>query len=109
MSMFGKYPVRLIPWCRPFDRRTEFALVSHTGELHYVAKPIEMVIVPEGECIPGPTFSLADDEVQALMDKLWDCGYRPTQGTQSFGQIEAMEKHLADMRAIVANRLKVKL
>ena len=41
------------------------------------------------------------------MDSLWACGLRPTQGKQSEGQVAAVERHLADMRAIAFTKLEV--
>ena len=48
-----------------------------------------------------PSFRLNMSESQKLMDELWACGIRPTEGHGSSGQIGAVEKHLADMRALV--------
>lgn len=48
------------------------------------------------------------EEAQELMDMLWSCGLRPTQGKSSIGQLEAVERHLADMRAIAFNKLEIK-
>jgi hypothetical protein len=42
------------------------------------------------------------------MDLLWNCGLRPTQGRSSAGQLDAVELHLADMRAIAFNKLEIK-
>lgn len=38
---------------------------------------------------------------QMLMDELWRCGLRPTEGTGSAGSLAATERHLADMRRLV--------
>lgn len=48
-------------------------------------------------------------ELQQLMDELWRNGIRPSNGEGNVGQIGAMDKHLADMRAIVSNYLGVDL
>lgn len=52
---------------------------------------------------------LDDTESQKLMDDLWDCGIRPSEGTGSAGCLSATQKHLSDMRSIVSNKLKVEL
>lgn len=77
----------------------EFALLAGRAR----ANPITMIVPPEGEdfCITEPTFTLNRTEAQALMDELWHCGLRPTEGTGSAGSLAATERHLADMRAIV--------
>lgn len=62
----------------------------------------------EGRARP-PLLQLTDDDCQQLMDELWRAGMRPTEGKGSAGALAAVEKHLGDMRAIVAEKLKVKL
>lgn len=39
---------------------------------------------------------------QELMDSLWQCGFRPTEGTGSAGSLAATQAHLKDMRTLVA-------
>jgi hypothetical protein len=41
-----------------------------------------------------------------LMDQLWQCGLRPTEGTGSAGSLAATERHLKDMREIAFGLLK---
>ncbi len=49
-----------------------------------------------------PAFTLLSaTEAQELMDGLWRCGVRPTEGKGSAGQLSATERHLQDMRALV--------
>lgn len=48
-----------------------------------------------------PTFSLTQGAAQILMDDLWNCGLRPTEGTGSAGSLAATQKHLEDMRTLV--------
>ena len=55
---------------------------------------------------PEPLLSLEMAESQALMDQLWDCGVRPSEGSGSAGALLATQKHLADMRALVFDREK---
>lgn len=38
---------------------------------------------------------------QSLMDQLWDCGIRPTQGAGSAGSLSATQSHLNDMRTLL--------
>jgi hypothetical protein len=49
----------------------------------------------------SPTLSLSYEEAQTLMDDLWNCGLRPTEGTGSAGAMRATERHLEDMRNLV--------
>ena len=48
-----------------------------------------------------PSFTLPITEAQKLMDDLWDCGLRPSEGTGSAGALAATQKHLEDMRKLV--------
>ena len=57
---------------------------------------------PESEAmLIESCFSLERNEAQKLMDQLWVCGLRPTEGTGSAGSLKATENHLSDMRKIV--------
>lgn len=40
-------------------------------------------------------------QAQLLMDDLWNCGVRPTEGAGSAGALAAVQAHLADMRKLV--------
>ncbi len=54
-----------------------------------------------------PTFHLDYTNAQLLIDDLWYCGFRPSEGTGSAGALKATEKHLDDMRKIVFNRFGI--
>jgi len=99
--------IRAIAHRDPWSERVGVLLVKHeTGKPRLIAKPLDFAEVPAGASV-DPTFSLQRDEAQELMDMLWNCGLRPTQGKQSTGQLDAVERHLADMRAIAFNRLEI--
>lgn len=66
----------------------------------FVAEPLRMVEINDGHLIE-PTVSLNLESAQVLMDDLWNCGLRPTEGTGSAGALRAVERHLDDMRALV--------
>lgn len=50
----------------------------------------------------GPDIVLPVTSAQQLMDELWNVGLRPTDGSGSAGSLAATERHLSDMRALVA-------
>jgi len=75
-----------------------------TREVYRTAEP---VLVDEGQRPPEPTMLLGNQEAVSLMDALWLAGVRPSDGTGSTGQLGATERHLADMRSIAFNRLKM--
>ena len=47
--------------------------------------------------------SLDITAAQQLMDDLWRCGVRPTEGKGSAGAMAATQRHLEDMRTLVFN------
>ena len=47
-----------------------------------------------------PTMNLSIDSAQMLMDELWRCGLRPSEGSGSAGSLAATERHLNDMQKI---------
>jgi hypothetical protein len=55
----------------------------------------------------NPFLKLTNDEAQRLMDELWNCGLRPSEGTGSAGSLAATERHLADMKQIAFHCLKI--
>ncbi len=67
---------------------------------HAGCEVMEMRDIPEGERM-DETFRLANTEAQELMDSLWQCGVRPSEGTGSAGQLAAVQYHLEDMRKLV--------
>jgi hypothetical protein len=66
-----------------------------------IAEPLIMRHQKTAGEIIEPTFELDMNEAQALMDDLWHCGLRPTEGTGSAGALAATQKHLEDMRTLV--------
>ncbi len=73
---------------------------------------VEFQTVEPGEGIPPgvePTFRLGPQDAQTLIDDLWRCGLRPSEGSGSAGALRAVEAHLEDMRRIVGKKLDVEL
>ncbi len=70
------------------------------GEL-MVAQPLTFEMMQEHAFSVAPAISLDQTSAQALMDSLWDCGIRPTEGSGSAGAMAAVQKHLEDMRTLV--------
>ncbi len=48
-----------------------------------------------------PFLKLSPTSAQELMDGLWDCGIRPSEGSGSAGALLATQKHLKDMQTLV--------
>lgn len=71
-----------------------------------VAKCVVFEEVPEGTRT-DPCLILKATEAQRLMDELWNCGLRPSEGTGSAGSLAATERHLKDMQKLAFHALKV--
>ena len=70
-----------------------------------VAAPITLVKLAPG-AVAEPFCRLEIDEAQQLIDELWKCGLRPTEGTGSAGSLAATERHLKDMQTIALGLLR---
>ena len=57
------------------------------------------------EMFPPPPVELDESEAQELMDMLWQCGVRPTEGAGTAGSMRAVENHLKDMQRIAFDLL----
>lgn len=64
--------------------------------------------VPDGAHVL-PTLSLNLSSGQELIDLLWSCGLRPTEGSGSAGSLAATQKHLDDMRKIAGKMIEIEL
>lgn len=84
---------------RVYSRLCEFFLFDRLT--HSVGVEVTMQKVEEGATLPSPTFTMNETNTQMLMDELWRCGFRPSEGTGSAGSLAATERHLEDMRALV--------
>ncbi len=70
------------------------------------AAGMEFVEIPVGGQMPTAT-AISRQAAQRLIDSLWTCGLRPTQGRQSEGVTLAQARHLDDMRSIAFAKLKI--
>jgi hypothetical protein len=93
---------------QPFslDGGVEFVIMEvRTDRKRYTVKSLELEEVPSGGYIP-PLGHLDQQSAQELMDNLWDCGLRPSEGTGSAGALAATQKHLEDMTQIAKGALR---
>lgn len=72
-----------------------------------VAQPLTFVEVDRSTLRSDPCARFDHRSAQRLMDELWQCGLRPSEGSGSAGSLAATERHLADMRALAYHALKV--
>lgn len=91
----------------PFAPQIQIAILDVTdgGRLLAAAEGLTMKVVEPGEyvepCVRAPLQS-----GQMLMDELWRCGLRPSEGAGSAGSLAATERHLKDMQEIAMSSFK---
>lgn len=71
-----------------------------------VARPVILERIEEGAYVSEPTMRLTNQGAQMLMDELWRCGLRPSEGAGSAGSLAATERHLKDMQAVAMGLLR---
>lgn len=71
-----------------------------------VVRPGVIEAIEEGDHFGEPAMRLKYEEAQRLMDELWRCGLRPSEGTGSAGSLAATERHLKDMQGIALGALR---
>lgn len=72
------------------------------GSKIFAAKPIEFEQRELYEADNEPYLEIPKHAAQKLIDDLWDCGLRPSEGSGSAGQLAAVQDHLADMRKLLS-------
>ena len=78
------------------------------GVKQAVAQPLVFKDEPMDMYTPHPIITLSPDQAQSILDQLWGCGVRPSDGSGSTGQLKATQDHLADMKKIVFKQLNIK-
>jgi hypothetical protein len=94
--------------------KISFVVFHKAAPYHMVPEKVSVgrlsmeTLEDNGYAPPEPTFTIPRAAGQKLMDELWNMGIRPSDiGTP--GHLAATVKHLEDMRAIVGEKLAVKL
>jgi hypothetical protein len=83
-----------------WGRDVEFLVESSRGAVRSIAGPMEFTELTDGQLVPAPTGRMAPEAAQALMDQLWDIGFRPSRSEGTAGTLDAVKYHLEDMRKI---------
>ena len=106
--------IRTFVELRNFGRNLDLHFIGQRGDKEVVlelANENELRWVPVVDELPSSSpwapITLNQAAGQELMDGLWQCGLRPTRGSGSAGSLEATQRHLEDMRAIVFKGLEV--
>ena len=82
----------------PWRSAVEIYIRDRDGKTR--VKDIVLERMEEG-VLAAPSFTLDEITAQQLMDDLWHCGLRPTDGAGTAGAMRAVERHLEDMRTLV--------
>jgi hypothetical protein len=93
-----------------FSNRVDILICDESPGMGFcVADRVELRVVEPSQRDEetNPTASLGVTAAQKLMDDLWNCGLRPSEGSGSAGALLATQKHLDDMRTIALNPGKV--
>jgi len=91
----------------PWRQAVELLIMDRSDGTSRVGR---CIVVAE-EMQPGvdyePSLRISETAAQQLMDDLWACGLRPTEGTGSAGAMAATQKHVDDLRKIVFKTLDI--
>ncbi len=83
-----------------------FMVRKLNGKAVEYGQPIVMAKAVAG--VKAPVIAHIDKrQGQQLMDDLWQCGLRPSEGTGSAGALAAVQAHLADFKKIAFKQLKI--
>lgn len=91
----------------PWSDSVALAVMHRAHGKSFYAAPLTMIEMAEGEMV-NAAFRMENQTAQGLMDELWRCGLRPSEGSGSAGSLAATERHLKDMQTIAMGALKQK-
>jgi hypothetical protein len=97
--------VKIRAQATPWRRSVELYLGNPEKAIR--VKDVVWETYEEGACFCGPSFELNSAEAQTLMDDLWNCGVRPTEGAGTAGSMQATQRHLEDMRKLAFAKFEV--
>jgi hypothetical protein len=91
---------------RMYGNRIGIHIDKQEGNNFHAVKPVEFTEEPITPFMQiPPAIEVDNDSAQQLMDQLWICGLRPSEGSGSAGSLAATQDHLSDMRLIAFNKL----
>jgi len=84
----------------------ELYALQDDGKTFYIADILELKQT-DRHAVLKPFIRIEEHIAQTLMDDLWDCGLRPSEGSGSAGALKKTEHHLEDMRKIAFHKLGI--
>ena len=97
--------VQLAPWRSGIE--VYIGALDLPRKKRYVVRELEFDEHDPSTRLLAPPLTLSLKEAQSLMDNLWLCGLRPSEGTGSAGSLKATQNHLEDMRKIAFHFLEL--
>ena len=79
------------------------------GNLEWLFEPLTLGARVPDQCVVGLTKDMALAMLKALTEWAEGQGVRPDAHERTLGKLDAMERHLADMRTLVAKGFRVAL
>lgn len=74
----------------------------------YYAKKMEFQEHEDGVWV-DPIARISHTDAQQIMDGLWQCGLRPSEGTGSAGSLKATQDHLDTVKKILGHSIGITL
>lgn len=102
-GFISKFPLTLRAVRRPYGSRIDlYGFIEKPQQSGNSTSVVITLVLEhvEANYEARPFTSINDTAAQILMDELWNCGIRPTEGTGSAGSLAATQAHLSDMRKI---------
>jgi len=92
----------------PWERGIKIHMGEHLPNSNKISMLSEIIFKEMDEFTYSESpFFLNFTQAQELMDSLWDCGLRPSEGSGSAGALLATQNHLKDMQGLTDRLLKM--
>ncbi len=79
---------------------------TNTHRATHEGKAVVMVPMTDIGMVIEPTISLGREEIQELMDDMWQAGLRPSSTSSATDLVEAKDQHIGDLREFMRDLMK---
>jgi len=98
--MFRNFHVHAEPRWQAHGIMLHFYERQQNGDISLLSG-LQFTTVKEGESVePQESIVMPLETAQELIDSLWQCGLRPSEGSGSAGSLKATENHLKDLQTL---------